>query len=54
MAHDYHNILKSLAYFQDAEDDTDPELNFKISRNEVKDYFKAEVSGISKKIMDLR
>ncbi len=54
VAHDYHHILKSLAYFKDAEDDADPELNFKASWLEVKKYFATEVPKISKKIMDLK
>jgi hypothetical protein len=54
VAHDYHHILKSLAYFEDAEHDTDPELNFKANWQEVKKYFANEVPQIMKKIMDLK
>jgi hypothetical protein len=54
VAHDYHHILKSLTYFADAEGDADPELNFMASWNDVKNYFKAEIPQIMKKIMDLK
>ncbi|MGB2631901.1 MAG: nucleotidyl transferase AbiEii/AbiGii toxin family protein [Minisyncoccales bacterium] len=54
VAHDYHHILKSLAYFEDAEEDVDPELNFMINWNEAKDYFKVEVPKIAKKIIELK
>lgn len=54
VAHDYHHILKSLVYFADAESDPDPELNFKASWDEVKDYFQSEVPEILKRIMELK
>jgi predicted nucleotidyltransferase component of viral defense system len=54
VAHDYHHILKSLVYFDDAEGDPDPELNFKVNWLEVKSYFEAEVPQILKKIMELK
>jgi hypothetical protein len=54
VAHDYHHIMKSLAYFEDAESDPDLELNFKADWSEVKKYFKVEVPQIMKKIMELK
>lgn len=54
VAHDYHHILNSLDYFEDAKDDPDPELNFKASWVEVKKYFQTEIPAITKKIMDLK
>jgi hypothetical protein len=54
VAHDYHHILKSLAYFEDAEPDSDPVLNFKADWLEVKKYFANEVPRIMKKLMDLK
>jgi len=37
------HILKSLTYFDDAEQDSDPVLNFKVSWKEVKEFFRKEV-----------
>ena len=54
VAHDYHHILLSMQYFADAEDDANPELNFKASWPEVKKYFEKEVPQIMKKIMELK
>ena len=53
VAHDYHHILKSLVYFNDAENDPVPEINFKVSWNEVKRFFKTEIPKITKDIMRL-
>jgi len=53
VAHDYHHILKSLVFFEDAESDPMPELNFKVSWKEVKNYFTKEIPVIMRKIMDL-
>lgn len=43
------HILKSLTYFDDAETDKDPVINFKASWKEVKNFFKKEVLGMLKK-----
>lgn len=51
VAHDYHHILKSLVYFNDAESDPMPEVYFKISWKDVKDYFKKEILNITNKII---
>ncbi len=51
VAHDYHHILKGLVYFNDAESDPEPEIYFKASWKNVKDYFKKEIVAITKKIV---
>ena len=51
VAHDYHHILKSLVYFNDAETDPDPEIYFKASWKEVKKFFTKEIPLIAKKII---
>ncbi len=51
VAHDYHHILKSLVYFEDAETDPDPEIYFKANWKEVKKFFTKEIQIIAKKIM---
>ena len=39
VAHDYHHILKSLVYFEDAESDPEPEINFDANWKKVKNFF---------------
>ena len=51
VAHDYHHILKSLVYFNDAESDPTPEIYFKASWKDVKDYFKKEILNITNKMI---
>ena len=51
VAHDYHHILKALVYFDDAETDPDPELNFKVSWKQVKTFFKKEIPLIMNKLV---
>ena len=51
VAHDYHHILKSLVYFNDAESDPDPENYFKASWKDVKNYFEKEILNITNKII---
>ncbi|MDE1975391.1 MAG: nucleotidyl transferase AbiEii/AbiGii toxin family protein [Patescibacteria group bacterium] len=53
VAHDYHHILKSLVYFEDAEADPMPELYFSVIWKEVKDFFAKEVPKITKRVVDL-
>lgn len=53
VAHDYHHILKSLVYFNDAESDPEPEIYFKASWPRVKSFFKKEVPKLMQKIMFL-
>ena len=53
VAHDYHHILKSLVYFEDAESDPEPEIYFKANWNTVKKFFRKEIPIITRKIMNL-
>lgn len=53
VAHDYHHILKSLVYFDDAESDPDLELNFSASWPQVKEYFETAVPIITESILGL-
>lgn len=54
VAHDYHHILKSLVYFEDAESDPEPEIYFKASWKIVKSFFKKEIPVITRKVMKLK
>lgn len=51
VAHDYHHILKSLVYFEDAENDPRPEILFKAEWKDVKNYFNKEILRIINKII---
>ncbi len=53
VAHDYNHIMKSLVYFNDAEDDPEPNLFFNATWTEVKKYFQKEVPIITKKLIGL-
>ena len=48
------HILKSLVYFEDAESDPEPEIFFKASWREVKEFFKKEIPIITKKLIGLK
>lgn len=50
VAHNYHHILKALVYFEDAESDPDPEINFKADWQTVKDFFTKEAPASGKKL----
>lgn len=54
VAHDYHHILKSMIYFEDAESDPMPEIYFKASWSQVKNFFKKEIPVITQKILALK
>ena len=51
VAHDYHHILKSLVYFTDAENDPMPQLNFSADWDEVKNFFRREVTDAAKELL---
>lgn len=53
VAHDYHHILKSLVYFDDAESDPEPEIFFKADWQKVKSFFTSEIPIITRKVMGL-
>lgn len=54
VSHDYHHILKSMMYFEDAETDPDPVIFFKADWKEVKNFFKKEIPVIAKRLMKLK
>lgn len=51
VAHDYHHILKSMVYFEDAERDPEPKIYFDASWKKVKSFFTKEIPAITLKIM---
>jgi hypothetical protein len=51
VAHDFHHILKSLVYFEDAESDPSPDIFFKADWKEIKDFFKKEILRITHEII---
>jgi predicted nucleotidyltransferase component of viral defense system len=51
VAHNYHHILKSLVYFEDAENDPTPEINFQATWREIKKYFNKEIVKITKNLI---
>jgi len=53
VAHDYHHILKSMLYFEDAENDPMPQLHFKTDWKEIKAYFRREVPEIAKELLHI-
>lgn len=54
VAHDYHHILKSLVYFDDADNDPMPELYFSVTWKTIKDFFIKEVPYVTKRVVDLK
>jgi len=54
VAHDYHHILKALVFFDDAENDPTPELNFKASWKEIKNFFIQEIPIITARLINLK
>ena len=54
VAHDYHFVLKSLLYFEDAEQDPMPKIFFKVTWKEIKQYFQREVPRLTKEFLSLR
>jgi len=53
VAHDYHHILKSMVYFEDAESDPEPEIFFNANWKEVKRFFMKEIPIIAKNVIGL-
>jgi hypothetical protein len=51
IAHNYHHILKSLVYFEDAESDPEPVIYFDADWEEVKKFFIKEIPIIADKII---
>lgn len=48
VAHNFHHIIKSLEYFDDAEADLMPELLFNITWTQIKKFFRQEVVKIAR------
>ena len=53
VTHSYHHILKSLMYFEDAEEDPMPKIFFKETWRQIKRYFQREVPRITKEFLGL-
>ena len=54
VAHNYHHILKSLMYFEDAEGDPMPKLFFDADWKTIKAYFRREVPKAAKHLLGLK
>lgn len=53
IAHNFHHIIKSLAYFGDAESDPMPTLFFKANWKEIRNYFKREAPQVARALLEL-
>lgn len=51
VAHDYHHILKSLIYFEDAESDPEPKIYFEATWRKVKGFFIKEIPVIMDRLV---
>lgn len=51
VAHDYHHILKSMVYFEDAESDPEPEIYFDADWKKVKRFFTKEIPIIADRLI---
>lgn len=51
IAHDYHHLLKSLVYFNDAESDPAPTIYFNATWRKVKKFFIKEVPHITRELI---
>lgn len=52
-AHNYHHILKSLTYFDDADNDPMPELFFRATWKEIKTFFQTEIPRLARQLLRL-
>ncbi len=52
--HNFSHILKSLTFFDDAEADPMPLVNFTVTWKEVKAYFLKEVPALTRTLLDLK
>ncbi|HWY79277.1 MAG TPA: nucleotidyl transferase AbiEii/AbiGii toxin family protein [Candidatus Sulfotelmatobacter sp.] len=50
-AHNYHHFIKSLTYFEDAEQDPEPQIFFETTWEQVKQYFLSIVPEVADKIL---
>jgi len=53
VAHDFHHILKSIVYFNNAEGEPMPELFFDANWKEIKAYFRRETPKVAKELLKL-
>jgi hypothetical protein len=53
VAHDYHHILKSLTYFDGAENEPMPVLHFSATWEEMKKFFLEETKKVSEEVLRL-
>ena len=53
VAHDYHHILKAMLYFEDAEEDPIPKLNFQAEWAHVIKFFRTEVTRAAKELLGI-
>lgn len=51
LKHNYHHIIKSLIFFEEAEDDPDPQIFFDANWKQVKKYFFTIVPEIADKLL---
>lgn len=51
VAHNYHHILKSLVYFEDAESDPEPQIYFDADWKSIKRFFTKEIPLIAMRII---
>lgn len=51
VAHDYHHILKSMVYFEDAESDPNLKVFFDADWKKVKNFFRKEIITIANKLI---
>lgn len=49
--HNFHHIIKSLVYFEEADDDPEPQIFFDTNWKQVKQYFLEIVPKIAKKLL---
>ena len=54
VAHDYHHILKSLTFFEDAENDPPARLVEDVNWPAVKEFFRHETANVAKELLGLR
>lgn len=53
VAHDYHHILKSLTFFEDAENDPPARLVADVPWKDVKSFFQQETTKVAKELLGL-
>jgi len=54
IAHDYHHIIKALTYFDDAEKDNMPELNFRADWRTIKKFFQDEAKNLAAELLGIK